>query len=163
MWGYVQGGMGMVSFILCDIARDSGAVVLTGVPVTRIIPGAGVELAGGERVSASCVVSNADPRTTLALLGNSADQKWRDRVLEIPQTGCTVKLNLALKELPSFKARPGTRMSHHLGQINTPLSKAEWQSGYEAAQPAAYPSGSGASFIFNPLMTRPWPRPASTP
>ncbi len=31
MWGYVEGGMGMVSFILCDIARDSGALVLTGV------------------------------------------------------------------------------------------------------------------------------------
>ena len=32
MWGYVEGGMGMVSFILCDIARDAGAVVLTGRP-----------------------------------------------------------------------------------------------------------------------------------
>ena len=29
-WGYVRGGMGMVSFILCDIARDLGAVVATG-------------------------------------------------------------------------------------------------------------------------------------
>ena len=57
----------------------------------------------------------------------------------VPQTGCTVKLNIALKELPSFKARPGTRMPHHLGQINTPLSKDEWQAGYEAARgrPAA--------------------------
>ena len=27
MWGYVEGGMGMVSFILCDIAREAGAVV----------------------------------------------------------------------------------------------------------------------------------------
>src|SRR5579885_3268939 len=27
MWGYVQGGMGMISFILCDIAREAGAVV----------------------------------------------------------------------------------------------------------------------------------------
>jgi len=32
-WGYVTGGMGMVSFILCDIARDLGATVATGVPV----------------------------------------------------------------------------------------------------------------------------------
>ena len=39
MWGYVQGGMGMVSFILCDIARDYGATVLTGLPVAKIIPG----------------------------------------------------------------------------------------------------------------------------
>ena len=30
-WGYVQGGMGMVSFILCDIAREAGAVVAAGV------------------------------------------------------------------------------------------------------------------------------------
>ncbi len=96
---------------------------LTGAPVARIIPGIGVELAGGERVTASCVVSNADPRTTLALLGDAADPAWRARVLEVPQTGCTVKLNVALRELPSFKARPGTRMPHHLGQINTPLSK----------------------------------------
>ena len=49
MWAYVEGGMGMVSFILCDIARDLGATVLTGVPAARIIPGIGVELEGGER------------------------------------------------------------------------------------------------------------------
>lgn len=139
MWGYVQGGMGMVSFILCDIARDAGAIVLCGAPVARVNPGKGVELSGGERVRASCVVSNADPRTTLTLLGDAADPAWRARVLEVPQTGCTVKLNVALRELPSFKARPGTRMPHHLGQINIPLAKAQWQSGYEAARAGRLP------------------------
>ncbi len=73
MWGYVEGGMGMVSFILCDIAREAGAVVLTGTPVARIIPGVGVELEGGERIESPCVVSNADPRTTLRLLGDAAE------------------------------------------------------------------------------------------
>ena len=96
-WGYVQGGMGMVSFILCDIARDAGAVVLTGVPVARILPGIGVELEGGDRIDARCIVSNADPRTTLRLLGEAADPAWRSRVEAIPQVGCTVKLNVALK------------------------------------------------------------------
>jgi phytoene dehydrogenase-like protein len=127
MWGYVQGGMGMVSFILCDIARDQGAAVLTGVPVARILPGVGVELEGGDRIEAKCVVSNADPRTTLRLLGEMVDPAWRGRVEAIPQVGCTVKLNVALKELPRFSARPGTQMPHHLGQINTPLTKAEWR------------------------------------
>ena len=47
MWGYVKGGMGMVSFILCDIARDLGATVVTGLPVARIIPGAGSRARGG--------------------------------------------------------------------------------------------------------------------
>jgi len=29
--GYVKGGMGMISFYICDAARDAGAVVATGV------------------------------------------------------------------------------------------------------------------------------------
>ena len=70
-WGYVRGGMGMVSFILCDIARDLGAVVATGLPVACILPGEGVELEGGERIHAPVIVSNADPRTALRLLGDA--------------------------------------------------------------------------------------------
>ena len=64
---------------------------------------------------------------TLRLLGNDADPAWRARVEAVPQLGCTVKLNIVLKELPSFTARPGVNMPHHLGQINTPLSKDEWR------------------------------------
>ena len=33
MWGYVKGGMGMVSFYLCDAAREAGATVAAGIPV----------------------------------------------------------------------------------------------------------------------------------
>jgi len=139
MWGYVEGGIGMVSFILCDIARDAGAVVLTGVPVGRILPGIGVELERGERIEAPTVVSNADPRVTLRLLGEDADPAWRARVEAVPQIGCTVKLNVVLEELPSFTARPGTRMPHHLGQINTPLTKEEWRTGPRAARAGELP------------------------
>ena len=56
MWGYVKGGMGMVSFILCDIAREAGAVVAPGIPVARIVPGRGVELEDGTRIDAPAVV-----------------------------------------------------------------------------------------------------------
>ena len=138
-WGYVKGGMGMVSFILCDTAREWGAIVAAGVPVARIIPGEGVELAGGERINASAVISNADPVTTLRLLGDAADPAWRARVEAIPMTGCTVKLNAALSELPNFKARPGTQMPHHLATINTPITKAEWKAGYAAARAGNLP------------------------
>jgi phytoene dehydrogenase-like protein len=139
MWGYVVGGMGMVSFLLCDIARDAGAVVLTGVPVARIIPGKGVELEGGERIDSPCIVSNADPRVTLRLLGDDADPDWRERVKAVPQVGCTVKLNIKLAELPSFTARPGTQMPHHLGQVNTPLSKDEWRTNPPIARAGELP------------------------
>jgi phytoene dehydrogenase-like protein len=134
MWGYVKGGIGMVSFILADIARDQGAEVVSGVPVARIIPGLGVELEGGEKIQARRVISNADPRATLRLLGDAADPAWKAKVESIPQTGCTVKLNVVMDELPSFKARPGTSCVHHQGQINTPLTKQEWADSFAAAK-----------------------------
>jgi phytoene dehydrogenase-like protein len=138
-WGYVQGGMGMVSFMLCDAAREAGATVAAGVPVARILPGEGVELESGDRISAPVVVANADPRVTLRLLGPAADSGWRARVEEVPIEGCTVKLNMLLRELPNFSARPGTMEPHHKAQINTPLTKAEWQAGYEAARRGELP------------------------
>jgi phytoene dehydrogenase-like protein len=139
MWGYDQGGIGMVSFLLCDAAREAGAVVASGVPVARVVPGRGVELDSGDRIDAPVVVVNADPRVALRLLGDAADPAWRARVEAIPMTGCTVKLNVALCELPDFDARPGTLREHHLGQINTPLSKSEWQAAFDAARAGRLP------------------------
>jgi phytoene dehydrogenase-like protein len=138
-WGYVKGGMGMVSFMLCDAARDAGAVVAAGVPVARILPGEGVQLTGGERIYAPVVVSNADPRVTLQLMDDAADAGWQAQVEAVPILGCTVKMNVWLRELPDFRARPGLRQPHHLGQINTPLTKAEWQRAYERARAGALP------------------------
>ncbi len=140
MWGYVKGGMGMVSFILCDVAREAGAVVAAGVPVGAILPSEGVELVGGERIYAPVVVSNADPRVTLRLLGDAADPQWRTQVESIPIQGCTVKVNVILKELPNFLARPGTHEPHHYGQINTLLSKEEWRANHALANQGELPS-----------------------
>jgi phytoene dehydrogenase-like protein len=138
MWGYVKGGMGMVSFYFCDAAREAGAVVATGVNVARILPGEGVVLEGGERIHAKIVVSNADPIRTLRMLG-SADPVWAAKVRSVPIEGCTVKLNVLLRELPNFTARPGINEPHHYGQINAPMTKTEWQAGYAAARAGRLP------------------------
>jgi phytoene dehydrogenase-like protein len=134
MWGYVKGGMGMVSFYFCDAAREAGAVVAAGVAVARILPGEGVLLEGGERITAPVVISNADPIRTLGLLGGFADTAWKKQVRSVPIQGCTVKLNVLLRELPNFIARPGILEPHHFGQINAPLTKSEWQASYAAAR-----------------------------
>ena len=138
-WGYVDGGMGMVSFLLCDIARESGATVAAGVPVGRILPGEGVELVSGERIAAPCVVSNADPRVTLRLLDGGAEPGWAARVRAIPIEGVTVKVNMTLTELPNFTARPGTSQPHHTGQVNTPLSRQEWRDAHRLANEGILP------------------------
>ena len=134
MWGYVEGGMGMVSFYFCDAAREAGATVVSGVPVARILPGEGIELEGGERIHTRTVISNADPRQTLGLLGDEADSGWRAQVESVPIEGSTVKLNVLLSQLPDFTARPGVNEPHHYGQINAPLTRQEWKSGFAAAR-----------------------------
>ncbi|HEV2473706.1 MAG TPA: NAD(P)/FAD-dependent oxidoreductase, partial [Chthonomonadales bacterium] len=139
MWGYVKGGMGMVSFYFCDAAREAGAVVAACIPVSRILPREGVLLEGGERIAAPVVISNADPVRTLRMLDSSADAAWAEKVRSVPIEGCTVKLNVLLRELPNFIARPGTLGAHHYGQINAPLTKTEWKQGYAAARAGCLP------------------------
>lgn len=139
MWGYVKGGMGMVSFYFCDAAREAGATVVSGVPVAKIMPGEGVVLEGGERIAARVVISNADPRRTLHMLGDAADEGWSARVKQVPIEGCTVKLNVHLRELPNFSARPGIDEPHHYGQINASLTKEEWKAGFAAARRGELP------------------------
>lgn len=139
MWGYVKGGMGMVSFYFCDAAREAGAVVAAGVNVARILSGEGVLLESGERVAARVVVSNADPVRTLHMLDGAADRAWAEKVRSVPMVGCTMKLNVLLRELPNFKARPGIQEAHHYGQINAPLTKDEWKASYAAARSGELP------------------------
>ena len=153
-WGYVKGGMGMVSFFLADAAQEAGATIASGVPVAQILPGEGVVLEGGERIQASAVISNADPRVTLRLLGEHADSEWRKRVESIPIEGCTLKLNVWLRELPNFRARPGTCEPHHFGQVNTPLTKPEWKAGYAAARSGQLPERLWTELYFQSVHDR---------
>ena len=138
-WGYVRGGMGKVSFMLSDAAREAGALIAAAVPVAQIIPGEGVQLEGGERIYAPTVISNADPVVTLRLLGEYADSTWAAQIKRTPIKGCTVKFNVLLRELPNFTARPGTAEEHHTGQINTPLNKRQWRAAYAAMQRGELP------------------------
>jgi phytoene dehydrogenase-like protein len=154
MWGYVKGGMGMVSFYFCDAAREAGATVACGVPVAQIVPAKGVLLEGGELIAAPVLISNADPRQTLRLLGPAADPAWRKRVEKIPIEGCTVKLNVQLRELPNFNARPGTDQPHHYGQINAPLTKAEWKAGFAAARRGELPEHLWCELYFQSVHDR---------
>ena len=50
-----------------------------------------------------------------------------------------MKLNVLLRELPDFTARPGKNEPHHYGQINAPLTKSEWKAGFAAARRGELP------------------------
>jgi phytoene dehydrogenase-like protein len=48
--------MGMVSFAIADAAREAGAALACGVPVAEIVPGEGVTLEDGTRLTAASVI-----------------------------------------------------------------------------------------------------------
>jgi phytoene dehydrogenase-like protein len=108
LWGYVEGGMGMVSFALADAAREAGAVLACGVPVGEIVPGEGVTLEDGTTVRAETVLCNADPKRALAMLdGHEIDASFRDRLERWKVRSPVVKFNAALERLPNWAAAPG--------------------------------------------------------
>ena len=105
---FVKGGIGMLSDALVSAARARGAEVRTGAEVERILVeddvATGVVLAGGEEVSARCVVSGADPRRTFfALVGAPRlGPEFNRKVKNIQLRGTTATLHLLLDGLPPF-------------------------------------------------------------
>ncbi len=111
VWGYVQGGMGMVSFAIAEAAREAGAVLAAGVPVAEIRPGEGVVLEGGEVIRARSVISNADPRRLVGLCGDAVPSAYRERIDGWRMTSPVVKVNCGLDQLPRFCERAGCRLA----------------------------------------------------
>jgi phytoene dehydrogenase-like protein len=104
VWGYVQGGMGRVSFGIAEAALEAGAMIACGVAVERIEPGIGVEVESGELIRARRVISNADPKRTLSMLGADVPSGYRQRLADWKVASPVVKLNAALSKLPAFTA-----------------------------------------------------------
>lgn len=102
-WAYVQGGMGVVAQALAAAARKAGAVIIDEAAVGAVDPD-GVHLADGTRLYARAVISNADPRTTLELIGGYAPESFRTRVALWRMEGPVIKINCALRRLPTFTA-----------------------------------------------------------
>jgi phytoene dehydrogenase-like protein len=131
IWGYVEGGMGRVSFAIAEAARAAGAVLAAGVPVARILPGEGVELESGELIRTRSVVCNADPRRLLAMLGQDAiPGDYRERLEGWKVRSPVVKLNAALSRLPAFTA--GGSVDAHRAMVTVTHGLDAAQEAFEA-------------------------------
>jgi phytoene dehydrogenase-like protein len=108
VWGYVEGGMGMISFAIADAAREAGAVLACGVPVSEILPGEGVRTEDGTTIRAARVICNADPKVALGLLCEAEiDVGFRERLEAWKVRSPVVKFNASLSRLPTWTAAPG--------------------------------------------------------
>jgi phytoene dehydrogenase-like protein len=114
VWGYVRGGMGMISNSIAKAARSYGAEILTGADVGRILVKGGevigVALKNGTEFYAPCVASSADCNVTFVKLMDPKDvpADFLANVKKIDYSSATVKINVALSEPPQFKCLPGS-------------------------------------------------------
>ena len=113
VWAYMRGGMGSITQALAAAARDLGADIRCEAEVTRIDvrdgQAAGVVLANGDEFSAPIVASNADAHVTfLRLLDRQIlPDAFVADVERISYASASLKINVALGELPNFTALPG--------------------------------------------------------
>lgn len=117
-WMIVEGGMGSITRELARLAVDAGAKLMTETRVERIITSqnkiSGVELGDGREIRAETVICNADPFRLRQFVGAEYfPAEFNQRLDQSMRTGTTLKVNLALSELPVFKCLPEDRGQHN--------------------------------------------------
>jgi len=150
VWGYVEGGMGALTQALARSATAAGAEIRTDCPVAAIeVTGgraSGVRLASGEVLPARGVASNADAHVTFEKLldARHLPAKFREAVARIDYSSASMKINLAVSELPDFASRPGKAEPgpQHVGTIHIGASLDDLERAYDDAKygrPSARP------------------------
>ncbi|RMF43475.1 MAG: NAD(P)/FAD-dependent oxidoreductase [Planctomycetota bacterium] len=125
VWGYVQGGMGQLAEAVWAYCRTRGvelkrnsAVASIDVAHGRVV---GVTTVDGESLQARCVLSSIDAHQTFRRLLSPEvlPEPFLAAVDRIDYSSASMKINLALGELPDFRACPGTDVGpQHRGTIH---------------------------------------------
>jgi phytoene dehydrogenase-like protein len=118
-WGHAIGGMGAISDAIATEARARGVEIRTGARVTRVLVhdgrAAGVALADGTELPARRVVAGVNPKLLYTRLFDPADLD-PELLARFERYRCgsgTFRINVALAELPDFRAAPGTHVQPH--------------------------------------------------
>src|SRR5207247_1077345 len=151
MWGYVRGGMGGISNALASAARARGVDIRVNSPGARILTRAGrvtgVALDDGTELTAPRVASNADAHVTFLKLVEEGDlpPDFVSAVRAIDYSSASLKINVALSELPDFSAVKGSALppdAHLRGTIHIAPTLDYMEQAYDDAKygrPSANP------------------------
>ena len=125
VWGYMRGGMGALSQSIAAACTAFGGEIFLNAPVEQITvrdgQAVGIVARGGREYRAKLVVSAVDPHITFLKLMDEAvlPGDFVKGVRRINYDSASVKINLALSELPDFKACPGLNAGpQHRGTIH---------------------------------------------
>ena len=117
-WSVVRGGMGSLTRLLAAAAQESGVTIRTDAEVRQILikdgRATGVQLASGEILLASAVLSNADPKRTFLRLVDPVElpRDFVNAIRHFQTEGVVARVNLALDGLPAIPGNDGTAAAH---------------------------------------------------
>jgi phytoene dehydrogenase-like protein len=104
-----MGGMGSVAAAMVRAASAAGVTIRSGARVARVMTDGlrttGLRLAGGEEITAPCIVSAIGPKATfLDLVGpRFLDAGFVNQIRQMKSRGAAAKLHLALRAAPDFR------------------------------------------------------------
>lgn len=117
-WGHAIGGMGAITQAMQREALRRGVEFRLGARVARIQAhgdeARGVVLDDGSEITSRCVVSNAHPQLLVRMLSDVPGD-WRERFANYQSESATLRMNVALSELPDFACAPGRDAQPHHG------------------------------------------------
>jgi phytoene dehydrogenase-like protein len=138
-WGFVRGGIGRVTELLADAAREAGAEIVTEAEVEHVIieggRASGVRLADGREFEADRILSNADPhRTFLELVPDGALPKSFEAAISAYRIeGTSMKITLGVSGLPHVRGMGEGVQPYHRGIMEI----SGWLSDLDRAQSQA--------------------------
>jgi phytoene dehydrogenase-like protein len=118
-WGHAIGGMGAISEAIAAAARARGVAIEVDTPVERIEPARGhLEIHAANRVFTARAAAGAiHPQTLFTQLVDAAHlpKDFVARMRSWRSESATLRINVALTELPDFRCLPGTSPGEHHG------------------------------------------------
>ena len=146
-WGFQQGGMGGVSTSIRTAAEAFGCEIRTGARVKKILVrngrAVGVVLDDDQELRAPVVVSCIHPQIAFLDLIDRHElppdfvwdiERWKTR-------SGVVKINVAISELPDFKAQPGKELQDlHTGSVELCFSSDYAEQAFQDAHLLRKPS-----------------------
>ena len=118
-WGHAIGGMGSITQAMEEACKNLGVNIFTDAGVTKVIVSngvaTGIQLEDGSIVEAEKIISNLNPKLLYKKLIAEEDLDSEfNRSMDGYKCGSgTFRMNVALAELPDFKALPGKEIAEH--------------------------------------------------
>jgi phytoene dehydrogenase-like protein len=119
VWGHAIGGMGAITQAMAGAAAAHGVEIETDVPVREVLieqgRASGVVLDDGRSIRGAAVAANVNPKLLYTAMVPSGvlDADFLHRMRRWRCASGTFRMNVALSQLPSFTALPGSAPADH--------------------------------------------------